>query len=454
MSNFLNYYGDSSCDSITLKSLVESVPSSLVAQSKKSILVLNSSEPSSLLVKRRQNAELGDLLAKKIKTLSTNFSDSDSYQSSPTMMRSLDYGMAEPRMTIEDSYLQVQNALELLQQKLLIEQELSLRESPVKKQQTEPLSIPPFLPQLIQNSRRMEDELEVVYGSVEFPFLSYSASLNNIQNIEKYAAFQSPDLSQSRNKSMKYSKSQKSSFLSNLPSRLASIVDEDRDSEASFFTDIRESLTATRTATQKSDIEIEVAPMEIVSKKNLRNTEEKKKEHKKKAISRTIEPTKKEEKVPKKTEEKRNKQQEENIYSLPVSQGRKQRERRLNRWQTDKLSNDGSSSESSAWETNSNGGKKKMVKVPIGSKYQVDVSALSRRTEKRQLKAVWNPLTQNQQVLQNFFDRVRNLLNHNISEEFGIELLNRNGSDINRAIQFVRTNTNQCMELLPPKIGY
>jgi hypothetical protein len=452
MSNLFNYYGDSSCNSIVLQPLVESIPSSLVPQSKKSVLVFNSSEPSSLLAKRRQDTELGDLLAKKIKTISTNASDSDSYQSSPT--RSPGY---ESRMPIEGSYQQVQQALELLQQRLLIEQELPLREIPVKLEQTqEPLSIPPFFS--IQNARKMEDELEVIFGSVEFPFLSISTPLNNIQNIEKNVTFQFPD-SQARNKAMKYSKSKKSSILSSLPSRLASIIDDDRESEASFFTDIRESLTATRTATQQSDFEMEVEPMEIVANKNLRFTEEKKKEYKKKAISRTIEPTKKEEKLPKKSEEKRNKQiQEENIYSLPVSQGRRQKERRLNRWQmaqTDKLSNDGSSSESSAWETNSNGGKKKLVKVPIGSKYQVDVSALPiRNQERKQIKMVWNPLSQNQQVLQTFFGCVRNLLNHNISEEFGIDLLNRNGCDINRALEFVRANRNQCMELLPPKIEY
>jgi hypothetical protein len=67
---------------------------------------------------------------------------------------------------------------------------------------------------------------------------------------------------------------------------------------------------------------------------------------------------------------------------------------------------------------------------------------------------VWSPLSQDQQVLQNFFDRVRNLLNHNICEEFGIELLNKNGNDTNRALEFVRANATQCLDLIHTKSGF
>jgi hypothetical protein len=361
MTNIFNYYGNSSCNSITLQPLVDSIPSSLVSQSKKSTLIFKTSsshtEPSSLLVKRRHNTELGELLAKKIKTLSTNVSENGSNQPSPTIDRNSDYNMSDSRMTIEDSYQQVQQALEMLQKKLLIEQELSIKENPVKKQQQsqESLSIPPFLSSFSnfnekrqngKNSRKMEDELEVVYGEVEFPFLSISTPLNNIENVEKNAGFQFPNFSQA-NKTNKKSKG--SSILSKLPSRLAALIDDDEDSEASFITDMRDSLTATRTATQRSDSEMGVAAKETMTKKSLRITEEGKKEHKKKAIARTIEPTKMEEKLLKRSEgkEKTINKQEENIYSLPASQRRRQRERRLNRWQlnqSDKLSNDGSSS--------------------------------------------------------------------------------------------------------------
>jgi hypothetical protein len=299
-------------------------------------------ETSSLLVKRRQDTEFGDLLAKKIKTISTNASESGSNQQSPLINGSDDTMFdTDTRMTIENSYKQVQSALGMFLEKLKIEQEQSQRENE-KKLSQEPLFIPPFLPSF--------SAMEVIYGEVEFPFLNKTGST---------PTFQFPSLSLPKNKSMRPSKSKQSSMLANLPSRLASLIDDDEESESSFITEIRDSLTATRTATQRSDSEMGVATKETVTKKRtLKITEEKKKEHKKNAIARTIEPTMKNEKSPKKGEGKekiRSKQQkEEDLYSLPVHQGKRQRERRPNRWQlaqSDKLSNDGSCSETSAWET-------------------------------------------------------------------------------------------------------
>jgi hypothetical protein len=437
MTTLLNYYGETTL-----------------------ICKPNHTETSSLLVKRRQASELGDILAKKIKSLSTNASESGFNQQSPTLSQSSEDVMidTDARMTIEDSYKQVQQALERLQERLRIEQELSRRES--KKQLCqEPLIIPPFLPlfsadfnkPLLKNVRKMEDEMEVFYGEVEYPLL------NNIENIGNTETFQFPSLSLPKNKSMRPSKAKQSSMLANLPSRLASLIDDDGESEGSFFTEIRDSLTATRTETQKSDSEMGVATKETGTKKRtLRITEEKKKEHKKNAISRTIEPTKKDEKSPKTGEEKektRTKlQKEEDLYSLPVHHGKRQRERRLNRWQlaqTDKLSNGGSSPETSSWETSSESNKKKMIKVPVGPKYQVDMRAVTMRTQERKKPQMkWDPLSQNIAALQNFFDNVRRLLNHNISEEFGIELLNENGSNMNRALEFVRANKTQCLDLI------
>jgi hypothetical protein len=95
-----------------------------------------------------------------------------------------------------------------------------------------------------------------------------------------------------------------------------------------------------------------------------------------------------------------------------------------------------------------------MIKVPIGPKYQVDFSALTTRTQERKKPQMkWSPLSQNVAVLQNFFDNVRRLLNHNISEEFGIELLNENGNDINSTLEFVRANKTQCLDLITSTSG-
>jgi hypothetical protein len=150
----------------------------------------NQAKPSSLLAKRLDTSELGDLLTKRIKTQSTNVSENGSLQQSPTSKKSLNIsnsameqekGDISPGTTItrcsssessvscsnqdssfsaavvieidsqsmmpaEDNTHQLQQALDILREKMVEQEAQFILEMFIKAQLSqEPLYIPPLL---------------------------------------------------------------------------------------------------------------------------------------------------------------------------------------------------------------------------------------------------------------------------------------------------------------------
>jgi hypothetical protein len=515
MTSVLNYYGDPSRNSIAhLQAKGESDHNSHFSNlNQTTALIANPSsightKPVSLLETLKETIELGDILTKKIKTQSTNLSEGDSHQqlsisrsSDETVFHNLlgskqpttvdEHFMAVdipskesfesiiPSLLMEDSYQRFQQALEMLQKKLLIERELS-QHKPVLNEQIslETLSIPPFLTPLSFNfnepsikkekkqndkkARMILEEQEVTYGSVEFPFLSMSFELNHQENIQKTAKFQFPSSSLKLNKPTKHSKAKTSSILAKLPSRLSSLLDDEKQEVRSAITDLRNSLAATREETQISESELGMMTKETKKKKKcLKIIEEKKEEDRKTSIYQTVEIASSKEdrtsmkgKGREKERTKMKQEEEEDIYSPVFLTGKRQRERKLNRWQlaqAEKQNIEGSP-QTITWGATSE--KKKFVETPIGPLYQVDISALiiGRKAHKRRKpKMIWNPLMQNQAVLQKFFDNVRKLLHYNVNEEDGIELLINHNNNIKKTLAYIRANKAKCLNLITAK---
>jgi len=278
---------------------------------------------STLLCKRYKPAELGDLLMKKIKTQTSN-SESNSHQTSPllkdnteestSMLEEIDspstksdYEHATEKLTaqkiidnvlipqrsisaplafsnfcvrpsklgVNESQRQVKHALDVLQKKMMIEQHAAaLREILLKaKLAHEPLLIPPLISEdnlhevpakKTTTLKNGDDEIEVIYGDVDYPFLSLATTLNGEAN-QKDSAFP-----------VVKSKLGKSKVSSN-----SSPGHDSKQTEGSFF-DLKDFLTATRAETQRSESELGSALREM-SEEYVKLAEGKKRKNKKEA---------------------------------------------------------------------------------------------------------------------------------------------------------------------------
>jgi len=181
----------------------------------------------------------------------------------------ISFDLSPQKMTILESQQRVQQALEELQRRMMIDQQAKLLQElllqvPLPQ---ELLNIPSFVPTFSmlgevpakanetknpnnekknannkKVSKRDEDEqMDFIYGSIEFPFLSLSLPLNN--NEEASKNFDLSLLDTNKIDSM---------ISAKLPDSLLSLSDDNKQATV----EMRESLTATRAGTQKSDTEI------------------------------------------------------------------------------------------------------------------------------------------------------------------------------------------------------
>jgi len=181
------------------------------------------------------------------------------------------------KLGVNESQKQVKHALDVLQKKMLIEQHAAaLREVLIKaKLAHEPLIIPPLIssenvtdvPSKKSSLRGGEDELDVIYGNVEYPFLSMSAPMNG-EASQKDSGFP-----------VVKSKNVKSKVSSN------SSPGQERQNDGSFF-DLKDFLTATRAETQRSESELGSALKEMSDEigklaegKKRKNMEKNKEQH-------------------------------------------------------------------------------------------------------------------------------------------------------------------------------
>jgi len=327
-------------------------------------------QPTTLLTKRCKPAELGDLLMKKIKTQSSNVSDNNS-QPSPLIREAYEDAIydsseglecrsmiEEPRSPSTKSYnedskanqqkmieellmpqrslstpivaslnfsskdknsqKQLQNALETLQKRMVLEQQASIIKNILQRAKlAEPLIIPP-LQAIADRSissfkninepekpvfKSLEGEPEIFVGEIEYPLLSLAPK--GSESGQKNFGF--PSMS-----NVVVPKRGKKA-LSKLSTESSPVSDLQRHSESLF-----ESLAVTRAETQRSDSD---------SSEEYEKTVGRKRKGKKAAVDKVKKSQKKEEKV------KGKKQKKEELLLSPLVKGKKMSERKMNKWQ-------------------------------------------------------------------------------------------------------------------------
>jgi len=271
------------------------------------------------------------------------------------------------KVTVDHGHKQIQHALEALQKKLMIDQQATaLKEILLKIHRSqEPLNIPPlFTPSdstvsTVKKGRVTiktgDDEQEVIYGDVEYPFLSQSMSYDEANAGQGFASS-----SLTLKNAIASSKSHESMSSSESSPTY-------RSAKQTF--DFDDSLTATRAETQKSESELENEKAEGKRRRN------------KKADAKNSEVTEKGKKTQRK--EKTKGKKEKSPLLSPVK-SRRLTERKKNKWQMNE-------------ETD-----------------QLTVTKQS--SEKRVPKVKLNTLPQDEEKI-NFFEGLRNLLNNNVDEK-------------------------------------
>jgi len=333
-------------------------------------------KPTTLLSKRCKPVELGDLLMKKIKTssvsnsseqspvLKANFDDAvyDSSEglechsaiegvrspsspqdgekindeiilaeslmpqrslSTPIIPVSLNLNNTKSR--VPDSQKQLQNALETLQRRMLLEQQAIILRDIIKRVQfsQDLLKIPALngdsevdSPHRANMTReelkkafiRGEDDPEIIIGEIEYPLLSMAPPSTKPDMISKKPA---------AGNMSKRNKRAKNSVLSS----------PDSDSSESLL----DSLTVTRAETQRSDTEVPYSLKEV-SESFAKVIDGAKRKYTKKAAQETAEKPKKALK-----KEKAGRQSNNKGLLSPLLKERKMTERRKNKWQDTEL---------------------------------------------------------------------------------------------------------------------
>jgi len=498
MTSVLNFVSSSSSNSTThLQPLAQNqllsnvkYPTTFIVQPPSS----SQNKPNVLLTKRYKPSELGEMLMKKIKSQPSNSSETfeDAVYDSPTSKNfdSLEcHSMIEeerspkstngqktfedvlipqrsmstpsffssiffsaPTLPINDSQKQVQQALETLQKKILLEQQAAALREVIKAQFSKnSLSIPPLHSSSQNASSKSQDNKkifksngdgpEIIYGEVEFPFLSMSAPQNTVGIL--------PSSSMAINKPKALGKRQKKSTKDSSDSSPA--YESGRQAESSF-NDIRDSLTATRAETQRSESELGSSLREL-SEEFAQLVNGKRRKTKKAASVKSSEGNgkgKKAQKKEKKQEKAGDKHSsKDDLFPPRISTGRRLAERKLNKWQMvqsekqDKKPKE--NSEPMVEETDKNS------EIPVGTKHQVDMSTLSakgQQTERRTPKMKWDPLSQDEGELHNFFEELRNLLNNNVDQEKAIQMLKENDNDVQKVLELVKANKDQYIGAL------
>jgi len=332
----------------------------------------SSTNTTNLLSKRFKNSDLGDLLMKKVKSQTANFSEDSSNNQSPTTKslkevvydtsdnQSIQEESASPAVSSFDtvekinllipqrtmstpifsnlhlnkgpnqsSHKQIINALDTLQKRLVEYQIISLRDAIIKAHLSQgPLMIPSLnsreeknvspVKKIISNLQNDDEELEVYYGEVEYPLLHLAPKGMQIEEVNKKAKA-------SVSNKAKEAKNKKSAKMSDCSS---SSFEDDKQNDS-----LLDSLTATRAGTQRSEPEMAVnlkelseQVAELVEQKNKKSSKNSKNEE----SGKSKETVKKNQKKEKKQRGKKGAQE---ALLSPVLKGKKMTERKKNRWQ-------------------------------------------------------------------------------------------------------------------------
>jgi len=449
MTSLLTQFNQSLCNSLTTQP--ENAKSLTIPQ-----------PTTNLLAKRGELNDLEDLLVKKHKTQSTQASETNSDSQSENFgsadfailacsetFDDEDYSLGTPKRQSSEANTEntdaLQQALKALELKIKLFDEQNNKKQAVFAEHKAAYAIPIFretaefaLREAAKVPKKMEEEIEVTYGSIEFPFLSFSATMADLASIRD-GTYKFPKVEGGSEEPVKKEKKNKI-FKVEKVDRLKKKAKEIK--KKIIEKSQKEKITKEKVESRKKKVETEV--LEAISKKL---------EQKRKSKLKSIEEAKKSGKI---EVEEPTKKSYKSLTSPFAFATRRKFERKKNKWQVEQDEKLGGlqiqrTVSSEAYSFMFEGTKKKAGLIPVGSEYQVDVSQFSapRQPENRRApKMKWSPAEHNEIELNKFLESVEGLSDSIINEEAAINLVLKNGNDLKKTMKFIKANKAKVLKTL------
>jgi len=468
MTSLLTQFKESLCNSLTTQP--ESVKD-LIAQQQK---------PTSLLAKRSELNDFEDLLVKKHKTQSTQASETNSDNQSVTSRDNFggaDFAILACSETFEEdsqacsilgtprrqlseenteSTSALQQALRTLELKIKMHDEQSKIKEIAFAGHRAAYSIPVFQEtaefalrvaadlSIKSDTKKMEEEIEVTYGAVEFPFLSFSATLNDLVNIRN-GTYQFPAMEGTKQEVAEKKETSRGENVKKIfkVEKVDKLKKQAKDIKMKITEKSqKEKITKEKVESRKKKVETEV--LEAISKKL---------EQKRKSKLKSIEEARKSGKI----EIEEPKLQGTKSHVSPFAFARRKFLRKKNKWQVEqdeKLAGLSIQRQVSceAYSFMFEGSKKKSGLIPVGSEFQVEVPQFTipdRKSENRRApKTKWSPAEHSEIELHKFFETVEGLSDSIINEEAAIDLVLKNNNDLKKTMKYIKSNKSKALKTL------
>jgi len=429
-------------------------------------------KPTSLLAKRSDLGDLDDLLVKKHKTQSTQASETNSDDQSVTSKDNFggaDFAilacsetfdadsqasstLGTPRRQVSEeipeSASALQQALRALESKIKMYEEQNKKKEIAFAGHRTAYAIPVFQETAefamreaakISNAKKMEEEIQVSYGAVEFPFLSFSATLDDLVNIRngtyKFAAAEGVEQEAVVEKKKKIFKVEKVEKLKKKAKEIKQKMTGTDKSQKEKIAALKEKV--------ESKKKVETQVLEAISKKL---------EQKRKSKLKSLEEARKSGKI----EIEEPKPQRSKDHVSPFAFARRKFQRKKNKWQVEqdeKLAGLPIQRQVSceAYSFMFEGSKKKSGLIPVGSEYQVEVAEFTvpvRSSNRRVPEVKWSPAEHNEIELHKFFETVEGLSDSIINEEAAINLVLKNNNDLKKTMKYIKSNKSKALKTL------
>jgi len=455
MTSLLTQFNQSLCNSLTTQ------PGSVKEQ--KSV---------SLLAKRSELTDLDDLLVKKHKTQSTQASDTNSDDQSVTFKDN--FGGADftilacsetfdedsqasstlgtPRRQASEEISEgtnaLQQALRALELKIKMYEEQNKKKEIAFAGHRAAYGIPIFHETAefamkeaakISSAKKMEEGIQVSYGAVEFPFLSFSATLDDLVNIRN-GTYKFPGAEGVKQEAVA---EKKKIFKVEKVEKLKKKAKEIKMKMTGTDKSQKEKIAALKEKVESKKKKVETQVLEAISKKL---------EQKRKSKLKSLEEARKSGKI----EIEEPKSQKSKDHVSPFAFARRKFQRKKNKWQVEqdeKLAGLSIQRQVSceAYSFMFEGSKKKSGLIPVGSEFQVEVSEFTvpvRSRHRRVPEVKWSPAEHNEIELHKFFETVEGLSDSIINEEAAINLVLKNNNDLKKTMKYIKSNKSKALKTL------
>jgi len=456
MTSLLTQFNQSLCNSLTTQ------PGNVQEQ-----------KPTSLLAKRSELTDLDDLLVKKHKTQSTQASETNSDDQSVTSKDNFggaDFAilacsetfdedsqasstLGTPRRQVSEEIPEsanvLQQALKALEFKIKMYEEENKKKEIAFAGHRAAYAIPLFQETAefamreaakISNAKKMEEEIQVSYGAVEFPFLSFSATINDLVNIRN-GTYKFPAAEGAQEEAVVEKK--KKIFKVEKVEKLKMKAQEIKKKMTGTDKSQKEKIAALKEKVESKKKKVETQVLEAISKKL---------EQKRKSKLKSLEDARKSGKI----EIEEPKPQRSKDHVSPFAFARRKFQRKKNKWQVEqdeKLAGLSIQRQVSceAYSFMFEGSKKKSGLIPVGSEFQVEVAEFTvpvRSGNRRAPQVKWSPAEHNEIELHKFFETVEGLSDSIINEEAAIDLVLKNNNDLKKAMKYIKSNKSKALKTL------